>query len=352
MPQAAASCPAPPSLPPWLQPTWQRLMLAHREGRLGHALMFAGPAGVGKRALVDQLARRLLCRAPTSAGLHCGECAECHLLDAGHHPDLVRLEPETEGAAEIRADQVRHVCRGETLTPTRGPSKLILVTPAEAMNAFAANSLLKTLEEPAPSTVWLLVSEQPGRLPQTVRSRCQQINLAVPARHEALPWLEARLASEAPQHADDALRCLRLAHGAPLRALRLACDDQLGLRSALIEGLFGIAEDANDPIAVAAEWQRYEPVVVVEAAIDCVADLLRLAVAPGEDGWLTNAGELPRLESLAQRLDTAEGHRFLRWLLQTRGTIDAPVNKQLLLEALLVRWASLAGPGRLQGRAG
>jgi DNA polymerase-3 subunit delta' len=220
-----------------------------------------------------------------------------------------------------------------------------MVAPAEAMNAFAANSLLKTLEEPAASTVWLLVSEQPRRLPQTVRSRCQQIPLAVPAEREALPWLGARLASEAPQHADDALRCLRLAHGAPLRALRLVSEGELGLRGELVAGLFDIAETSRDPVAVAADWQRHEPAVVLEVTMDCVADLLRLAAAPGGNVWLTNVDELPRLESLAQRVDAAEGHRFLRWLLQTRGPIDAPVNKQLLLEALLVRWASLAGSG-------
>jgi DNA polymerase-3 subunit delta' len=168
----------------------------------------------------------------------------------------------------------------------------------------------------------------------------------------ALPWLEEQLASSAPQHADDALRCLRLAHGAPLRALRLASDEQLGLRAALVDGLCEIAEHARDPVAIAADWQRHEPALVLEVAIDWVADLLRLAAAPGQDAGLTNAGELPRLEPLAQRLDAARGHRYLRWLLQTRGAIDAPVNRQLLLEALLVRWASVAGSGASAGRIG
>lgn len=346
MQPALASTTLPAKLLPWLGPVWQRLLQAHRSGRFGQALLITGPGGIGKLSLVEELTRLLLCGSPTADGLACGECTDCSLVDAGHHPDLVRLEPEAEGASsEIRAEQVRQVCRAETLTPTRGATKVLQIRPAEAMNQFAANSLLKTLEEPVASSVWLLVSEQPQRLPQTIRSRCQRIDLGLPAERDALPWLKERLALEAPQQVGDAELCLRLAHGAPLRALGLASQDELRVRGELLGGLLDIADAARDPVALANDWQRLEASAVLAVMIDCMADLLSLVAVPDGGGRrLTNVDALPRLASLARRLDPAAGHRFLRRLLQTRGSIDAPINKQLMLEALLVRWALLFDP--------
>ena len=181
-------------IPPWLVATWQRLLDAQRHARLGQALLLSGPLGVGKRVLAERLSGMLLCATPQADGSACGACSDCRLLEAGNHPDLLLLEPATEGASgEIRAEQVRQLCARETLTPMRGSTKVLTVVPADAMNLFATNSLLKTLEEPAESTVWVLITEHPQRLSQTIRSRCQQISMISPQSAQALPWLESRL---------------------------------------------------------------------------------------------------------------------------------------------------------------
>lgn len=218
---------------PWLSAQRAALNEALAAGRLGHAPMITGSHGVGKRALAEWLAARLLCR-NVQAGEPCGECESCRLLPSGTHPDFFRLSPEPE-KKEIRVDQVRAFIESLTLTASLDGARIGLIDPAERMNRNAANALLKTLEEPA-SGVWLvLVSDEPDRLPVTIRSRCQLRPVPVPSREQSEPWLAARhpdrepatlalalaLADGAPRVADDWLAGDGLAQG-------LAIRDQLG----------------------------------------------------------------------------------------------------------------------------
>ncbi|MEA3638569.1 MAG: DNA polymerase III subunit delta' [Lamprobacter sp.] len=338
-------------IPPWLEATWQRLLGAHRQSRLGQALLLTGPLGIGKGLLADHLARLLLCTASSADERPCGACADCALLDAGHHPDRFVLAPETDGASgEIRAEQVRQLCGRETLTPMRGATKVLVVVPADAMNLFAANSLLKTLEEPVDSTVWILITEHPQRLSQTIRSRCQQISLTIPPAAQALPWLERSLARQVPARAEADIKAhssrnrveqsLALAQGAPFRALALAESGALERRQDLLEAIIGIARGEHDPLAVAHDWQGLEPSVALAAMIDGLTDLLRLSVDPSSTRMI-HLGQRRSLTILAGQIEPVAGHRLLQRLLQARLSIDAPVNKQMLFEALLVHWARL-----------
>lgn len=329
--------------PPWLEPIWQRLLLAKQRDRFGQALLLTGPPGIGKSMLLQRLTAVLLCSTPGPDGLACGCCQDCQLLGLGHHPDLVQLEPEAESASgEIRVEQVREICGREALTPTRGSAKAILVRPAEALNAYAANSLLKTLEEPVASTYWLLSTEQPQRLPQTIRSRCQRVDLPVPTESQALPWLSERLQAQMQTQApaDDARLYLRLAHGAPLRALDLAATDVLAVRGQSLDALTAVARGELDPVALAQDWQRVDGVEPVVLMIDWLSDLLRLAADPGSPR-LVNLDRQACLKALVPRLAPAEGHRLLQRLLRARRLLDAPINKQLLFESVLVQWARM-----------
>lgn len=331
-------------LPPWLTPTWDRLLAALSRGRLGQALLITGPAGVGKRWLADHLAQRLLCASPSPDGTACGRCDDCRLARVRHHPDWVLLEPDPdEPGREIRADEVRRLCAQESLTPTRGATKVFQIAPAEAMNAFAANSLLKTLEEPVASTLWILIAERPQRLRQTLRSRCQHIGLVSPPADAALPWLQSRLAEHGSAAGVDARLCLGLAYGAPLRAYALASGDGLETRRRVLDGLLGVVEAEHDPLDIANEWLRLEPDLVLAAMIDWLTDLLRLAADPCAER-LTNRDLRARLAEQAYRLSPLRGHRLLRRLLDARASLSASINKQLLFESMLVRWALLLLP--------
>ncbi|MBK8639732.1 MAG: DNA polymerase III subunit delta' [Chromatiaceae bacterium] len=326
--------------PPWLKEPWAALQGARQADRFPHALLLTGPAGVGKRRLLEALAHSLLCHGTLAGGWACGQCPDCRLLAAGTHPDLARVGPDEEGkSGEIKVDAIRALAGAEGLTAHRGGWKLILIDPAHRLNTSAANALLKTLEEPAPSTLLCLVSEQPSRLPATIRSRCQVLRLAVPPEAEALAWLAPRTAGF------DAATLLHLAHGAPLRALELANPEHLALRDRLIRGFVEVAQGKRDPLAEAATWNQAEPALLLEWLGGWVSDLLRLIPELiGSRPRLINADWAGDFRTLADQVDPAAGHRFLRQVWRVGASDTTNLNRLLLFETWLLEWARLYSP--------
>ncbi len=332
--------PIPLTLLPWQHSLWQTVQAGLQTNRLGHALLIHGPAGIGKRRFADLIAAALLCAAPTADGLPCGRCDECHLLAAGNHPDLTRLVPDEETkTGEIKVDQVRALCGSQTMTSSRGRRAVYRIAPADAMNTVAANSLLKTLEEPASATLWLLVAERPGALPATVRSRCQNLAVPLPPAAPALDWLRRQLAT-GPSASAAAERLLAVAHGAPLQALALADDPDLKARDHCLDAFVQVSQGRADPLAVAKAWQSLQPGLLLDWLIGWVSDGLRLQVDP-DAAHLSSPDQRRRLMAIAPALIPADGHRFVQQLYAARAEVRSSVNKQLLFESLLLRWATL-----------
>ncbi|HEX5756525.1 MAG TPA: AAA family ATPase, partial [Arenimonas sp.] len=182
---------------PWQQAVLDTALGALAERRLGHALLLVGPEHMGKAEFADALAQRLLCATPGDDGLACGRCRGCQLYAHGTHPDFRREtlqvnEKTGKQRSEIVIDQVRGLGAWFALTPQLGGAQVALIDPADSMNTATSNALLKTLEEPAPNRFLLLVSSRPGRLPATIRSRCQRLLFRLPPRAEALAWLHSR----------------------------------------------------------------------------------------------------------------------------------------------------------------
>lgn len=174
---------------PWQKAQWRQLWQRHRNGQLPHALLLHGPEGIGKEDFAHLAANSLLCEQTSESGQACGECKSCQLLASDNHPDFVSLQPEETGKA-IKVDQIRELIQLMTLSPHFSGYRTVLISPAEQMNMAAANSLLKTLEEPQENTVIILVTSQLSRLPATIRSRCQMLRFAMPDKTLALSWLE------------------------------------------------------------------------------------------------------------------------------------------------------------------
>ncbi|WP_295459133.1 DNA polymerase III subunit delta' [uncultured Thiodictyon sp.] len=319
---------------PWLEPNWARLQQALAIDRLPHALLIVGARGLGKRRLADLFARALLCRTPGPAALPCGTCTDCRLNAAGSHPDWRRVTPDPESkSGEIAIDAIRELTDRSALTPVRGTRKLVLIDPADRMNAAAANALLKTLEEPAGNTLLLLIAEQPGRLPATIRSRCQLLKLAVPPQDQALAWLTPRLGAAAPVR-------LRLAYGAPLRALDAFDQATLDNRETLVRGFIGIGRGELDPVAAAAAWNALGARLSLDCLASSLCDLLRLAVSPAPPR-LADPGLAAPLRGLADRIDPGAAHRLLRRVFEARGLVESSLNPLMQMESLLIEWARI-----------
>jgi len=198
---------------PWLGAPLRRVLASGR----AHALLIHGPGAVGQFELALALARAWLCEADDRSLVErpCGRCASCKLQTARSHPDLLVLVPEAmrealgwdvaasdgddagEGtkkkpSKEIRVEAVRAAIGFATTTSARGRGKVVVVHPAERMNEIAASAFLKTLEEPVGDARFLLCSAAPQSLLPTIRSRCQQVALAVPPARDAEAWLARR----------------------------------------------------------------------------------------------------------------------------------------------------------------
>jgi DNA polymerase-3 subunit delta' len=325
---------------PWHAAIWDRLCAARAADRLPHALLIAGPLGVGKRQLAGQLARALLCTDPDTRGHACGRCVDCRLAAAGSHPDLQRVVPDPESkSGEIGIEPIRDLAERTALTPARSARKLVLIDPADRLSSAAANALLKTLEEPAGAALLCLVAEQPGRLPATIRSRCQWLKVPIPAQAEALVWLSPRMGLDA---AEAAAR-LRLAYGAPLRALTQVDAVFLEQRRTLLQGLLGIASGERDPVGEAGAWNGVGARLSLESLVGWLCDLLRLQVS-AEPPRLDDSDARGALAGLAGQVDGAQVHRLLRRVLEARGLADSTLTPLLMLESLLIEWALVCQP--------
>ena len=223
---------------PWNQPILDSLKAAR--GRLPHALLLHGPRGIGKLELAERVAQLLLCEHADPAARPCDKCDACRWYLAGNHPDFRRVEPEAiaktpaaeeegeeGGTAEaparrtkqpslfIRIEQIRGLADFLNVGSHRGALRIALVHPAEDLYPNAANALLKSLEEPPPGAVFILVSHRPARLLPTIRSRCVALPVPIPPRDAAIAWLKQ-------QGAENADRWLAYAGGAPVQALQYA----------------------------------------------------------------------------------------------------------------------------------
>lgn len=174
--------------PPWLVSYWQRIHARHEQHRLPHALLFTGVEGIGKTQFARFVAAALLCRQSSAEHGACGQCESCMQRAAAAHPDYRTIDPE--GAAlNIKVDTVRELVQWLQLSAPPKRYRVAVIDTADAMNRNAANSLLKTLEEPGERCVLLLAADRPGALPATVRSRCQQTVLKVDDKTAAINWL-------------------------------------------------------------------------------------------------------------------------------------------------------------------
>jgi DNA polymerase III subunit delta' len=319
---------------PWLAPALEQFETARRAGNLGHAWLISGPAGLGKINLALVLARRLLGSAEDPGELDAtaalAAMATRHAL-MDRHPDLHWLHPE-EDKETISVDQVRELIETFTLTAHRGGAKIAIVEPAEALTTAAANALLKTLEEPTAGSYLLLLSHQPGRLPATVRSRCQHLTLRAPVAANVAQWLGVDAAVVAEAH--------RLVGAAPLRIAAALQGTDLSLFSKLESDLAAVCQDRLEPQTVAQAWAKGD----VELALSWLRRRLheelrtRLTAPPGStevtvpDGaTLHNAWQAVPARTLFEQYDRAE-----KLLNQLGSGLNIELAVQAMLSALVV----------------
>lgn len=325
---------------PWLSPLWTRL-LGMRQ-RLPHAVLLAGPLGVGKRELARSWAQSLLCERPGADGEACGECEGCHWFAAGTHPDfmhLTLLEKETkEGdvriATEISVEQARQAVDFVQLSTYRAGYRLVLVEPAEALNTASANALLKVLEEPPINTVFILVSHQFRQLLPTILSRCHKMGVGLPDKAMLQDWLRQNSLDE---------KSLAWVSGAPLAALGAREEGELEIRTEVLDALSEIKH--LDSVALAEAWNKQVPARIWhQVSYKWLLDLLACSLG-GRAGF--NPDYEAALRNLAKRASLGRLLDFVRRESETGRWVDHPLNRQMVMESWLIEYSRVfEGAGR------
>ena len=320
------------SLYSWQRSAW--LALTRDFSKLAHAVMLTGQSGLGKELFAARLAQSLLCRNPQTDAMPCGQCRSCQLYAAGNHPDLHHIRPLETGKA-IVIDQVRALGEFLYLRPHIAARKVVVLSPAQAMNVNAANSLLKLLEEPPADSHLILVSSQPTKLPATIRSRCANVALRAPCREEALAWLKAR--PDAPPQAE---LLLELACGAPLAALALGQGDFIARRAQWMDDIEALSGQGADPVGCAARWKTAGAERGLAWLQGWVSDLIKVALDPSPLR-LFNPDARARLQALQNRLHLNRLFGFFERVSESRNLLGGPLDEQLVLEDVLIQWTRL-----------
>lgn len=326
------------TLPPWLQRQLDDLVSVR-----AHAVLLAGPSGLGQYPLALALARTWLCERPGPHGA-CGTCHACHAVAVRTHPDLRVLMPEALAFAlgwpldpsvqkeldekkrkpsrQIRVEAVREAVAFTQMTGSRARAQVVLVHPAEALNTESANALLKTLEEPGPAVRFVLATAAAEQLLPTVRSRCLTHTLHWPQPAEALAWVRERAGA---RQADAASTWLRAAGGRPDDALAWAEEGLDPSRWAALP-----RQIAQGDAQGLAGWASPRQLDVLQKLCH---DLMAVAVGAlpryFEPNDLPSPPPLPRLAAWARELMTAAR------------TIDHPFSGALLTEAWVAHAALL-----------
>ncbi|MGR9115220.1 MAG: DNA polymerase III subunit delta' [Gammaproteobacteria bacterium] len=321
------------NLLPWQHQPWQQLDSYIYQNRVPQALMFTGNKGLGKYRLARQFAYSLLCYQPLAGGFHCGHCHSCQLIRAETHPDFLELSPEEPGKA-ITIGKIRDILTKLSLKPQYERYRTVIINPADQLNNAAANAFLKFLEEPTERTVLLLVTDRPGRLPATIRSRCQKLAIAKPDRAEILVWLEGQ------GLVDDLGTLLGLAQGAPLLALEYAQKDILELRTQCYQEWLDVAFQRTHPVEIAESWSKALPDMLLFWITSWVVDSIKCVYRLPKQ-QLYNQDLFETLQDRAQRLELKGLYGLYDLLLLNRSRLDTQLNKQLIFEELLIRWLEL-----------
>jgi DNA polymerase III subunit delta' len=330
---------------PWQAEAWRTARETWKRG--AHALLLAGQKGLGKRDFAVALAQSILCEAPSDRDDRaCEGCTGCHWLRAGTHPDYVLVEApsaaDTDGAQgqvgairerQIGIDQIRQLTESLAFTTHRGRGKVVVVHPAEQLNAAAANALLKSLEEPPAGTLFVLVTNRRALVIPTVRSRCQCVSLRPGERQAMQQWLR-------DTGIEDAGLYLALSGQSPLEAAAIAADDHWRQRGSFLNQL-GAA--GTDPVAMAERFRDLPPPLVLSWLQKWTFDLMYHSVS-GRGRY--HVDYEPSISVVAHGVSPLAIAKLHGRLVAAQRVVNHPVNARLFLEQLLIDYFNVCAPER------
>lgn len=301
-------------------------------GRVAHAYLFSGPRGVGKMTAAMAFACGLMCDGPAE-GYGCGRCGGCDRVARGAHPDVEVIRPE---GATVKIGQIRRMMAGIQFGPATGRWTVRIIDEADTMTAEAANALLKTLEDPPPGVVIILVATRPQAILPTILSRCQHLYFQPLLKQQVVEGvMRVSGAPEEEVHLASLLAGGSLGKALDLLSGGLSERDRAGrlirrLPAAGVEDALTLAGEASAGPAGAAP--------LLDLMILWFRDIL-LYNETGNPRHLINADRLNEIQSLAGQYTTGRLLEIIEDIELAKGSLSASANVQLALEALFFRLA-------------
>lgn len=324
---------------PWQQAQAEQITQWLVQQRLPHALLLDGGAGLGKAEFAEQLAQHVLCESINSGASQqpCGRCQSCRLWAAGNHPDWYKVALEVnpkdgKQAQSIKVDQIRQLSDALILTSQQGQYKVAMILDAHRMNINAANSLLKTLEEPTDKTLILLVTDEPAQLLPTIRSRCQRLFFSAPSPAQASDWL-----SQQGVPPEQVTPLLALSSGAPLLALSANEQGWIEQRATVLNVLIHIANGERSPIDAASSIVSCDLTAALSWMMAWAVDVKKLQHV-SDALAISNQDYHGVLSTLSSRANTTRLDTWYEQLLQCTRQVNGSLNAQQWLEACLCDW--------------
>lgn len=310
-------------------------------GRTHHALLFAGPKGVGKHALAYALSAVLYCQSRTSDSRVCGVCPSCRKMRQGIHPDIIELVPEGKKLKRIKIDQIRQMQKKTATSPYEAPQHIVIIDEAHAMNEEAANALLKTLEEPSAHLRLILITDNDHLLLDTIISRCQMVRFGALEPNHVTEILERLIQQSEAIDGPVAPELLHIAagfgEGSPGEAFRVLQSGMLQEREHFLRKILEL--ETNRPLktlGLAEELSKQNPMLAEHFDILQVfmRDIMLYKIHPDQSG-LINRDLIRFIEQLDEVMSLDDTLQVIDLIRQARQRYQRNVNPQLILEDML-----------------
>lgn len=301
-------------------------------GKTAHSYLFEGVPGCGRKKTALTLIQAIFCT--VLADDACGTCPSCRKVAGGSHADVHVIAPLPD-KRDISIEQLREMQRTLSLRPYEAPRKACIIEPAERMSVNAANSLLKTLEEPPGDALIILLTENAGMLLPTIRSRCQLIRFAPLSPEHVLALLEL-----SGMDAGTASLLAPMSGGSMQRALELDNESLTARREAVLIRLQQMDINRIATVFDAAEalsGNRDETLELLDLLISFYRDAVHLAAGSSE---IVNRTVRPAIESIAARRTFPRNLELLGSICDTRRAVQRNANPKLALDHLFMNIAA------------
>jgi len=304
-----------------------------RTGKTSHSYLFEGVSGCGRKKTALALIQALFCSALSDDA--CGECPSCRKVAGGNHGDIHFIEPLAD-KRDISIDQLRAMQRELSLRPYEAPRKACIIEPAERMSVNAANSLLKTLEEPPGSAIIILLTENAGMLLPTIRSRCQLIRFSSLSPENIQTLLERSGIA-----AETACLLAPMSGGSMQQALELDDDSLIARRERLLTTLDQLDINRIGTVFNASEvlsGSRDETLETLDMMISFFRDAVHISSGCPD---IINRNVTTAIELLSRRRPFSRNLELLEKIYETRRTIQKNANPKLALDHLFMNIAAV-----------